>query len=318
MKISVITPVYNRADCIGTCMESVSNADKSGFEIEHVICDDGSTDDTAALVERYASAHPHVKFVKLEHNSGPNAARNAAIRIATGEWIIILDSDDIIVKNAFRIIERTITENPGYKHYMFCCDDRFEELSQYGPQKVFSFEDFLYGKLSGDFAHLLLRSTALAFPFDENLRIHEFLFFLRFYEYAGKILYTAEITHKRDRHRDDHVTFSARKTNNRALRETVVYDNLFCNFFADKLKGTGKGRELLTSVLSEKYRCSVLLGRYTDADDAEKELINIGSKPSFADKLCRITHSGEIAWFLARNAIKIRWKIKELLRKPQV
>lgn len=318
MKISVITPVYNRADCIEKCMDSVSAADKSGLEIEHVICDDGSSDDTASIVERYASAHPHVKFVKLEHNSGPNAARNAAIAAASGEWILILDSDDTIVKSAFRIMERTLTKNPGYKHYMFCCDDRYEEVSQYGPQKVFSFEDFLYGNLSGDFAHLFKRSTALAFPFDEKLRIHEFLFFLRFYEYAGKILFTAEITHQRDRQRDDHVTFTARKTNNRALSETVVYDNLFCNFFAEKLKETSRGRELLASVLSEKYRCSVLLGRYSDADDAEKEMKNLGCKPSLADRLCRISHSGQIAWFLARNAIKIRWKIKELSGKPQV
>lgn len=318
MKISIITPVYNRADCIEACMESVSSADKSGLDIEHIVCDDGSSDDTSIIVERYASTHRHVKFVRLPHNSGPNTARNAAIAAASGQWLLFLDSDDKLAPQAFRIIARVIGDKPGYAHYLFNCNDRADELVDFGAEKEFKYEDFLFGRISGDFAHLFERNTALQYPFDETLRIHEGLFFLRFYRHAGRILYTANVTHIIDRHRNDHVSFSARKTSDRAIKETIIYDDLFCRFFGEELKSTEQGRALLQSILNEKYRCAVLLGQYRDADNAAAILKSMGLKPSVPDYLCRITHTGPLAWLLTRNAIKLRWKLRALAGKPQM
>lgn len=318
MKISIITPVYNRADCIEGCMESVSNADKSGLDIEHVVCNDGSSDNTAEIVARYAENHPHVKFVSLQHNSGPNTARNAAIAAASGQWLLFLDSDDKLAPQAFGIIAQTVSEKPGYSHYLFNCNDRIGELADFGAEKEFGFEDFLFGRVSGDFAHLFERSTALQFPFDETLRIHEGLFFLRFYRHAGRILYTAKVTHLIDRRRNDHVSFSSRKITDRALKETIIYDDLFYRFFGEELISTGHGRALLQSVLNEKYRCAVLLGLYNDADDAAAMLKSMGYAPSVPARICRTTHTGPLAWLLARNAIKIRWKFRALTGKPQL
>ena len=94
---SIITPVYNRADCIMRCMQSVEKSMQTQFgggNIEHVIVDDGSLDSTVSIIEDYAKQHPHVVFVKFPQNRGTNAARNEAIRRAKGKWVVILDSDD--------------------------------------------------------------------------------------------------------------------------------------------------------------------------------------------------------------------------------
>lgn len=96
MRISIITPVYNRADCIMRCMESVTNSCKSilihggknAHTIEQVIVDDGSKDDTPAIVREYRKGHPHVRFIEFTKNRGTNAARNAAIATAQGLYLI--------------------------------------------------------------------------------------------------------------------------------------------------------------------------------------------------------------------------------------
>ena len=61
-KFSIITPVYNRADCIIRCMNSVT---RQNGEIEHWIVDDGSTDGTLQVIQEYASLHSHIKICLL-------------------------------------------------------------------------------------------------------------------------------------------------------------------------------------------------------------------------------------------------------------
>lgn len=84
---SIITPVYNRADCIMRCMQSVEKSMLTQFggggNIEHVIVDDGSLDSTASIVEDFAKQHPHVVSVKFPQNRGTNAARNEASSAVT-------------------------------------------------------------------------------------------------------------------------------------------------------------------------------------------------------------------------------------------
>lgn len=88
--VSVITPTYNRAETLPRAIESVLAQDHEEFE--HVIVDDGSTDDTPAVVAEYDD--DRVEYCRLEDNGGANAARNAGIRAASGEYVAFLDSDD--------------------------------------------------------------------------------------------------------------------------------------------------------------------------------------------------------------------------------
>ncbi len=109
--LSIITPVYNRADCLEACLESVT-AQSGEIPVEHVVVDDGSTDDTYAILDRYAAAHPSVRALKLDRNRGTNAARNAAVRAAKGKWIMILDSDDTLAPGALAAVKEAIARHP--------------------------------------------------------------------------------------------------------------------------------------------------------------------------------------------------------------
>jgi glycosyltransferase involved in cell wall biosynthesis len=87
--VSVIMPAYNAAEHIAEALESALAQDWRPLEI--VVVDDGSTDDTAAIVARY----PDVVYVRQE-NQGPSAARNAAAEHSSGEFVANFDSDDLL------------------------------------------------------------------------------------------------------------------------------------------------------------------------------------------------------------------------------
>ncbi len=100
--ISVITPCYNGAGYIESAILSVLNQPYVG--IEHIIIDDGSTDDTQKVCEKYAGK---VRYIKTE-NLGAGHARNIGMEQARGTWILFLDADDLMLHNSFT--ENTICE----------------------------------------------------------------------------------------------------------------------------------------------------------------------------------------------------------------
>lgn len=89
--VSVIIPAYNTAGYIERCLQSVT--EQTLRDIEIIVIDDGSTDDTAARVE----AHPDPRLTLLRKtNSGPSSAKNLGLDHARGEFVLLLDSDDWI------------------------------------------------------------------------------------------------------------------------------------------------------------------------------------------------------------------------------
>ncbi len=94
MQFSIIIPTYNRADKIGTAIKSVLNQKYIDFEL--IIVDDGSTDNTLEVVEMFKDNRIH--YFKKE-NEERNIARNYGIKMAKGEYIGFLDSDDILYNN---------------------------------------------------------------------------------------------------------------------------------------------------------------------------------------------------------------------------
>lgn len=87
--IAVVIPAYNRADLIGATLDSVLAQTLPPREV--IVVDDGSTDDTAAVVQRYGAA---VRYHRIE-NSGVCCARNVAVSLSTAPWIALCDSDDL-------------------------------------------------------------------------------------------------------------------------------------------------------------------------------------------------------------------------------
>lgn len=106
-KVSVIIPMYNRAQYIGRALKSVFR--QTLTDVEVIVVDDGSTDGSAEEVQRYQKEHPEVKLLCMEHK-GVGEARNLGIKTAQGKYFIFLDSDDFIPEQAYELLYETAEE----------------------------------------------------------------------------------------------------------------------------------------------------------------------------------------------------------------
>ncbi len=93
-KVSVIVPVYNVGKYLAQCIESVQNQEYGNLEI--ILVDDGSTDDSGKICDSYADRDCRIKVVHKQ-NAGVSAARNSGMDIATGEYICFVDGDDYVM-----------------------------------------------------------------------------------------------------------------------------------------------------------------------------------------------------------------------------
>ena len=101
IKVSVIIPMYNVEKYIGQCVESVCG--QTLRELEVICIDDGSNDATAQVVESLREKDERVSLV-VQRNQGVSASRNAGLKLARGEYISFLDSDDYLKENALEIL----------------------------------------------------------------------------------------------------------------------------------------------------------------------------------------------------------------------
>ncbi len=91
-RVSVIIPAYNAAAFLDKAIGSALG--QTMADIEVIVVDDGSNDDTARVAGRIAETDDRLHLIKLAENRGVSAARNAALDTATGEWVAVLDADD--------------------------------------------------------------------------------------------------------------------------------------------------------------------------------------------------------------------------------
>lgn len=99
--VSVILPIYNTEKYLSRCIDSVLN--QTFTDIEIILVDDGSNDNSGKLADDYASKFNHIKVIH-EPNSGASEARRKGIHAATGEYIMFVDSDDEILPDAIKFL----------------------------------------------------------------------------------------------------------------------------------------------------------------------------------------------------------------------
>lgn len=109
--ISVVIPAYQSASFILPTLQTV--ADQTILPAEVIVIDDGSTDNTCALIEQFAGAYPqlHVTLIRVAHK-GPGAARNMGVKAATSEWVAFLDSDDLWSTDKIEVVTGMISLHP--------------------------------------------------------------------------------------------------------------------------------------------------------------------------------------------------------------
>lgn len=122
MKISILTATYNRANLLSKLYESITNNLNTNIEVEWLIMDDGSTDETKQVVETFVKENKlEIKYF-FQENQGKMQAINNLIENTTGDLIIECDSDDYFTNNAFEIMKDEYEKNVAHmeKVYAFC------------------------------------------------------------------------------------------------------------------------------------------------------------------------------------------------------
>ncbi len=122
-KISIIVPIYNVEKYLEECIKSIQNQTYENLEI--ILVNDGSTDESGRIAEKYAVEDSRIKVLH-KTNGGLSDARNFGMDSATGDYIMFVDSDDLLTPNACETLERKITEELAdyvIGNYINCYED---------------------------------------------------------------------------------------------------------------------------------------------------------------------------------------------------
>lgn len=98
-KLSIIVPVYNVENYIRTCFESIFKQGLYDDDYEVIIVNDGSTDNSMRMIEDYVKQHNNITIIN-QKNQGLSVARNNGIKAAKGEYILMPDSDDLLIERS--------------------------------------------------------------------------------------------------------------------------------------------------------------------------------------------------------------------------
>lgn len=176
-KFSIIIPVYNVESYLRDCLDSVLAQTCADWEA--VCVNDGSTDHSLSILKEYAAKDKRIRIVD-QANGGLSAARNAGIKVAKGEYIFLLDSDDWIVPDALERLNNHIDGQDllcfsGQKYME--ADKTYREPDQLQPATYASGMDYYNANalLSRDFPFVctVLRLYRRAYLEENNLRFTE-------------------------------------------------------------------------------------------------------------------------------------------------
>lgn len=115
-RISVIIPVHNAESYIDACVRSVLAQGDAALEI--LLVNDGSTDGSDAICRRLAAEAPTIRYL-VQENAGVSAARNAGLAAATGDWILFVDADDLLLPGAIATMRQNMTSHHGMIYYNY-------------------------------------------------------------------------------------------------------------------------------------------------------------------------------------------------------
>lgn len=200
--ISVIVPVYKVEKYISECIESILKQTYSNIEL--LLVDDGSPDNSGKICDHYATIDKRVRVIH-QSNQGVSRARNAALRTAQGEWVTFVDSDDTISND---YIENLVQANPSFDKWTLAVSgatriDRNTNICKWKKEfdnrqiqlMSLSKDDFqpldsilLFGTILGKLYNLeIIRSKGI--QFNEELPLNEDqLFFFEYLKYINIII----------------------------------------------------------------------------------------------------------------------------------
>jgi len=260
IKISVIIPVYNTVDFLDTCLDSLFL--QKYKNVEYVIVDDGSTDGSLELCQKYAAKDERFVVFSKE-NGGPSSARNLALEKARGEYITFVDSDDFIATDAYEKIDALLTKH-GNPDVLVFGANLVPEYAKQGMYDLVATRDVVYESFTPD---ALLKEVG-ARPFlwlqvvkrdlivkndikmDETIDLGEDqLFQMEFFPFANKIVFVSDKFYYYRWLRDNSLMKKyGENATKKLLAHVNLIDKVFCAIFTDKYSEELKNRILSWSI----------------------------------------------------------------------
>lgn len=196
--ISVIIPSYNSGKYLEKALKSVIKQSYKNLEI--IIINDGSTDNTEEIVKNWQKKDKRIRYLEHKKNLGLSAARNNAIKIAKGEYFALLDADDVWLAQKIEIqLQKALRENADlvFSNWYFWEPEK-EILKIFSSTPIKKFENLFYlfiKKNLGSPSTALIKKSNLAKIglFNENLKSSEdYDLWLRFILNGMKIVFCEE------------------------------------------------------------------------------------------------------------------------------
>ncbi len=163
---SVIIPAYNRAAFLLKTIDSVLRQTEPDFEL--IVVDDGSTDNTEALVASIKDVRLH--YIK-QANAERGAARNKGVAEAKGQYVYFLDSDDLLYKNHLEVAKKSLQKNPSSFYFQpYCIKNEDGKVIGHLPKlkKDLNLQLVKKGNFMSCHGVFLDREIALQNPFNED------------------------------------------------------------------------------------------------------------------------------------------------------
>ncbi len=181
VRLTIIIPVYNAEDYLDRCLDSIFEQGFPSFEV--ILVDDGSTDSSPLICDRYSATDPRFRTIHKE-NGGVSSARNAGLNLVQGEYIMFVDSDDVLLPDALdRMMENVVDEDiilGGYTTFIGGVPSRevhpYRTRTYRGEEMVCFFEDNIRRNcemLDAPWAKMFRRKTLGGLRFCEELSYAE-------------------------------------------------------------------------------------------------------------------------------------------------
>lgn len=198
MKISIIIPVYNTEKYLSQCLESIIN--QTYKDIEIIIINDGSTDNSRMICMQYKNKDNRIKYFEI-NNSGVSFARNFGIEKSEGEYIMFVDSDDFLEVKALELIAKHLKENDlliygydrVYKNRKVKQIENSKEINLTNLRETIFNNDNIGGYLCNKIFRVnIIKDNSM--KFDENIHYCEDLIFVSQYvKYVKNVFYIKEV-----------------------------------------------------------------------------------------------------------------------------
>ena len=167
--LSVCIPTFNREQNLKQMLNSIG----SFTNVEIVICDDGSTDNTRELVDKYRDKL-NIKYI-YQDNSGVSSAILKSYKNSSGKYVIKMDSDDLFTKNGLDFILDTIKNNPDQVAFLYGVKViRKKSQSKNLPPNGITNFNYANFKVNGDLKQVVRREIVLKYMYEVPIGVKEF------------------------------------------------------------------------------------------------------------------------------------------------